>query len=376
MDICLNTVFLRILYYFKLFMTIIKFAIPLLLIIKITIDVYKKMINPEMEVKNIKNRIIAAIIIFLVPTVVDGLMGMIGKIINDDYNGLAVCYEFANLEYIEAIEEERREEELEEYLSEQEKALNEREKQMAAYRRIVESRQVVAGIGEYANNKNMIQCNSGSQYNTGLFNAVRHAGYKSREGVVAAALYLSSHINIHIPYFWSGGHFHTYSGYNDSGDNFIGISDKWGCDVKMMSPGTDKQKPNNKYPFGMDCNGFVAWAIFNGGYYTGDPKQKITVSTTTPGSIGGADGFQPETISFSQAKGKVKPGDIAYKDGHVGLVVEVNDQYVSIAEEKGYDYGLVISKQKYGQGGFTHIALMDNFYNNYKKDIPLYSIFK
>ena len=208
-----------------------------------------------------------------------------------------------------------------------------------------------------------------------LFNTVRSAGYKSREGVTAAAIYLASHIDVHIPYFWSGGHFHSYNGYSDTGENLIGVADKWGCDVKMAFGGTDKQKNGVAYPFGMDCSGFLAWAIFNGGYYTGDSGQSIRISTdsTPPSSIGG---ISVSSVKTSNAKGKIKPGDIAHKSGHVGMVIAVSDSGFTIAEEMNYANGLVVTEHKYSSSRFTSIILMDNFYANYQKGKTLWSKFK
>ena len=142
------------------------------------------------------------------------------------------------------------------------------------------SNQNALKIGENSNNNNAIKCDTGSNYNTELYNNVRSAGYKTREGVVAAALYLSSHIDVHIPYFWSGGHNHTYNGYKDYGENMLGVPDKWGCQVKMAYGGTDLQKDGKLYPFGIDCSGFINWAILNGGYYAGNGlKDSVIVST-------------------------------------------------------------------------------------------------
>ena len=143
----------------------------------------------------------------------------------------------------------------------------------------------------------------------------------------------------------------------------------------MQYGGTDRQKDGVSYPFGTDCSGFVAWAIFNGGYYTGNASQTINVSTgsSPPSSIGG---ISVSSVSTSSAKGKIKPGDIAHKSGHVGMVVEVNDSGFTVAEEQGYSTGLVISKHNYSSSRFTSIVLMDNFYNNYQKSTPLWNGFK
>ena len=376
---CLNVLVLRIIYLSKIFLNVIRFVIPILLIIKMTLDVYKRVINgndlKQEIVKKSSTRIIAAIIIFLVPTIINVLFGLIDKVSDTSYSGIRQCLEFASPEYIEELTRERDEKEKELYLTESEKSLSAYEKMVAETRRVVESTKQMATVGTPASSSNLIKCGRGSSYNTALFNNVRTAGYKTREGVVAAAIYVSSHIDVHIPYFWSGGHFHNYSGYVDKGENLIGVPDKWGCNVKMAFGGTDKQKDGVAYPFGTDCSGFLAWAIFNGGYYTGNSNQTITVSTgsTPPSSIGG---ISVSSVKTGNAKGKIKAGDIAFKSGHVGMVVEVNDSGFTVAEEQGYSTGLVISKHTYSKSRFTDIVLMDNFYQNYQKGTALWSNFK
>ena len=68
--------------------------------------------------------------------------------------------------------------------------------------------------------------------------------------------------------------------------------------------------------------------------------------------------------------------DIAFKNCHVGLVVAVSNNGFTVAEERGYKYGLVITEHKYSKSTFTNIVLMDNFYNNYKKGTSLWNGFK
>lgn len=374
---CLQPFFLRIIYYLKIILQIIRFVIPILLIFKMGLTFYKGLINPSEKapIKNVTGKIIACVIVFLVPTLIKLIMALIEQIIGVNYyNGVTECYTFANMEYIKILEQNQLDEAMNTYLTEREQALNDYEKMKLALERVAQSNKQINSVGEYANNKNMIKCGTGSQYNTGLYNNVRTAGYKTREGVVAAALYLSSYIDVHIPYFWSGGHFHSYYGYNDSGNNFMGVPNKWGCDVKMAYGGTDVQQDGVAYPFGMDCSGFVVWSIYNGGYYTGSESQQLRISTSSvPSSIGG---ISVSSVTFKNSKGQVKPGDIAYKSGHVGLVVEVSGNKIKIAEEKGYKDGLVITEHSYSSKSFSHIVLMDNFYNNYQKDKPLWEGFK
>ncbi len=376
-SLCLQPFFLRIIYYVKIILQIISFIVPILLIIKIGLTFYKGLINPDDkgEFKHITGKIIACVIIFLVPTLIKLFMGLVEQIIGVNYyNGVTECYKFANKDYIKVLEKIQLEEAEELYLSKQEQGLANYDKMKLALERVVQSNEQINTVGSNANNTNMIKCGTGSKYNTALYNNVRTAGYKTREGVVAAALYLSSHIDVHIPYFWSGGHFHSYNGYKDTGTNFMGVSNKWGCDVKMAFGGTGLQKNGVAYPFGMDCSGFVVWSIYNGGYYTGDESQQLVFSTSSvPSNIGG---IKVSNVSFKNSKGQVKPGDIAYTKGHVGLVVEVSSNKITIAEERGYKYGLVITELSYSSSRFSHIVLMDNFYSNYQKGKSLWEGFK
>ena len=376
-SLCLQPFFLRIIYYVKIILQIISFIIPILLIFKIALSFYKGLINPDEKekIKHVTSKIIASVIIFLVPTLIKLFMGLIEQIIGVNYyNGVTECYKFANKDYIEVLEKTQLEEAEKLYLSKQEQGLANYEKMKLTLERLVQSNKQINTVGSNANNTNMIKCGSGSKYNTTLYNNVRTAGYKTREGVVAAALYLSSHIDVHIPYFWSGGHFHSYNGYKDTGTNFMGVSNKWGCNVKMAFGGTESQKNGVAYPFGMDCSGFVVWSIYNGGYYTGSESQQLVISTKSVSSS--IAGIKVSNVSFKNSKGHVKPGDIAYTKGHVGLVVEVNGNNLKIAEERGYKYGLVITTNSYSSNRFSHIILMDNFYSNYQKGKSLWEGFK
>ena len=375
-ELCFQPFFLRIIYFVKLALNIMRFVVPIGLIITVTLNILKGVIDPKSEdgIKNIKTKIIAAIIVFLIPSVINLLMSLIENIAGaKNYNGITECYEFADLDYIEQLEKEIEEEELQKYLTEVELAMEKAAQYKLAYQKIIESNRNALKIGENANNDNMITCGTGSQYNTDLYNYVRSAGYKTREGVVAAALYLSSHIDVHIPYFWSGGHTHNYNGYQDYGENFMGVPDKWGCDVKMAFGGTSAQKDGQYYPFGIDCSGFISWAILNGGYYTGG-NQSVIISTKSPPSTS-LKGIKVEVISSGNAKGKIKPGDVAHKSGHVGMIVEVSSNSYKVAEAAGYKSGLVIKEYKYGSN-FKHIILMDNFYENYQKGEAMWDGFR
>ena len=124
--------------------------------------------------------------------------------------------------------------------------------------------------------------------------------------------------------------------------------------------GTDKQIDGEYYPFGMDCSGFVVWAIYNGGY-----------DTSCSFSAGADEGLLNEfcdvsidSVSVASSKGKVQAGDVVYRPSHVGMVVEVRDNGFLVAEEAGFDQGLVVTEHTYSNSPFDYVLLLDNFYNS------------
>ena len=145
---------------------------------------------------------------------------------------------------------------------------------------------------------------------------INAAGYGTGAGVAAAGqslVYWLEQKGLYLQYFWGGG--------QGAGDNtVVGASPNWGS----TSYGADF-KGHGKY-FGMDCSGFVSWAV-------------RTACAPNSGSrqAEGWMSFGPE-ISLKDAK----PGDvIAHKD-HVMLVVKNNgDGTVYVAEESN-DLGFTL----------------------------------
>ena len=72
-------------------------------------------------------------------------------------------------------------------------------------------------------------------------------GLGTRGAVVAAAKYLSEEEN--IPYFWGG----KYSE--------VGVNGEWNTQKPIPSSGSNIQFEGVNWPYGLDCSGFVSWAI-------------------------------------------------------------------------------------------------------------------
>ena len=112
--ICTNVVFLRILLYFKIALQVISIAVPIGLIVKLIMDFYKGMAlgsgeSPSTIFKNSFNRIVAAIIVFLTPTLVNLIVSIIENTFSASLDYQSCLANVSNIEYYENLEKEREE---------------------------------------------------------------------------------------------------------------------------------------------------------------------------------------------------------------------------------------------------------------------------
>lgn len=179
------------------------------------------------------------------------------------------------------------------------------------------------------------------EFNKLISSNVEDVGYGTREGVVAAAVTLIAELGntyeVKLPYFWGGGH----------GEMISGAASNWGsnqCHATAFG--------NNYNYCGLDCSGFVAWAIYNGGFM---------IAARTAGN------FQnlPEAESVSLTGSAVlQPGDLLESNGHVILVVDIDEEageYVC-AEASGIESGVTFSRKSFNASGYWGVN-MEGFYN-------------
>lgn len=108
-NVCDTEGFLRIMYFIKLAMNILRFVIPIILIVMIIFDLFKNTISPDNKdgMKKITNRLIAAVIVFIVPTLVNLVVIFMDYIFDNadetDYK-ISSCYTNANMNCINNIE--------------------------------------------------------------------------------------------------------------------------------------------------------------------------------------------------------------------------------------------------------------------------------
>ena len=166
-SLCLQPLFLRILYLCGVFLKIICFIVPIILIVKLIMDIYKQIINPDdKDFKGkITNRIVACIIIFLVPTIISLLFSFIEKVVaTNSYSDISVCREFANIEHIKVLEEAMDKIEIDKYNDEKYSNLSAYEKKVQAVRDYVAKNQ------ENLNNNQTNNSNSSNNTQSGNSN--------------------------------------------------------------------------------------------------------------------------------------------------------------------------------------------------------------
>lgn len=213
-----------------------------------------------------------------------------------------------------------------------------------------------------------------------LESRVKEAGYKTRAGAVAAARFLGMEFSYQVPYFYENGRLKNYDvirhvdgegryyhkGLYLSTDKFETIEASfkgpviWGCPLmNLMEEG--RYKSGVKYPNGLDCSGFISWALYNGGFDIGD--------------VGAGDnpyrsddlydlGTLEKTSMDLLNSGKVKVGDLIAYWGHMAMIVGIDDNNLYVAESLPYTRGPVVKKytKTYAMDLFENIMLMDDVY--------------
>lgn len=155
----------------------------------------------------------------------------------------------------------------------------------------------------------------------------------SGNSVVGAAIgliYGLHQMGYHLPYYYGGGH----------GANVI-VDPNWG---KNIGASIVKPSGNVDYYSGLDCSGFVSWAM---------NASKIS-------GVYGAHTFKElgNKIAMSEAT----PGDVLSSSGHVILIIENKGTYLQTAESTGGGVQFSTHNQNdITSGGYT-VVDMDNYY--------------
>ena len=188
---------------------------------------------------------------------------------------------------------------------------------------------------EFNNDKEMLSCNKYSleeekELENILKNKIDNAGYKTRAGVVEAARFLTLDFKYKINYFYENGrqttnnvdgegrYYHTglYLTENDfdslTGSTYTANKGPWGCSI--YSYPISKRDIN-----GLDCSGFVSWALLNGGFDVKD--------------VGAGWSDKEDLTDFGEVikltkdistSDRIKVGDLLHSErlgGHIAIII-------------------------------------------------------
>lgn len=195
--------------------------------------------------------------------------------------------------------------------------------------------------------------------NKELEDLINEVGPKTRDAVVAAAVYLAE-LDYNIPYTWGGKY------------TKIGLDPNWGTIVEVVKQTCSVKEGDMRCRAGLDCTGYTSWAYAQAGF----PSSIIKTSYQTEGTWGNFE-VGKNYYSFKNNQNMVsliKPGDIVhtkYEDGrhHVGIVLGTSDSMLKVANMRD---GVRISyirtsdgKSINGDKDFYNFALFDGFFEMY-----------
>ncbi|MDE5888658.1 MAG: Ig-like domain-containing protein, partial [Bacilli bacterium] len=237
-------------------------------------------------------------------------------------------------------------------------------------------------------NKNYIKCNQFSVYEADmidqiLFDRIDTAGYQTRAGVIAAARFLALEFSYRIPYFAENGRLNNYAPYKHvdgegryyhrglylNENKFSSITSSfvgpciWGCDLQTFTE-LPEFTYGKYYPNGLDCSGFVSWALLNGGFDIGDIGAGENDDHDDLDDLGTKVYITDELMS----SGRVKVGDLIGLNGHMAILVGWDDNNYYIAESLNNTGGVVITtvaRNKLVHNSiYKYIILMDEVYKS------------
>lgn len=225
------------------------------------------------------------------------------------------------------------------------------------------------------NEKEFLTCNRYSLEEANLLDEIleyriKEAGMNTRAGAVEAARFLTLEFPYRLTYFLENGrlitdgnrtycdgegrYYHKGLYLHDSKKDSLIVSSRgpaiWGCDLYN---GVEKKTFAN----GLDCSGFVSWALLNAGYEPGDGGAGITNLSTDMDDLG-----KKITIKDAIKLDHFKVGDLTSRYGHIGIIIGVENETIYIAEALDDDLHVLDQNKKDLAKKWTYIIDMDEFY--------------
>ena len=219
---------------------------------------------------------------------------------------------------------------------------------------------------------NILRRNGSSinDFNNQLLQIVKKDGVGTRDAVVDISKYTVNTFAMYglsIPYLYYGGHYETFKNisgqeHNYPSSSYYGLNPYLGEDIYYNGTKgytrakTDKNGKTTYVTYtglGLDCSGFVTWALHNGG---------INMSVKTSREyLNLPNANKHDATNTSEYIGK--PGDVFACDGHVALNIKYvsgSDPYYIVIEEAGK--GLAVNKYKVNGSYIKKYKIVDMSY--------------
>jgi len=212
---------------------------------------------------------------------------------------------------------------------------------------------------------------------------IENKGLKTRAALIEAIRFLPLSLEYKIPYFFENGRLNNYGRqhYVDGEGRYYNkglyLSDSkkenikasfagpaiWGCPLTNYDTSYGWAF-GGKYPNGLDCSGFISWALYNAGMDIGDIGSGITAGVDDISDLG-----EMHELTYEYANsGKFKVGDIIARDGHTAMIAGMDEENIYIAES--LLKGVVIETFSYKDKNsklyklYGYINTLDNFYES------------
>ena len=214
---------------------------------------------------------------------------------------------------------------------------------------------------------------------------VNKAGYQTRAGALAAARFLTLEFAYRVPYFYENGRVPISSTNKSNINNHIAdgegryykkglyLSDSkkkqiiksykgpaiWGCNLMNFETREEWGYYSGQLrPNGLDCSGFVTWALKQAGFEPGD---------VGAGEDPGRDGQCTDLgkfVTLSDNINNIKAGDLLNWWGHIAMLIGIDNDTYYVAESLSYIGGvraMIYTKQEL-LSTFKYAVLMDDYY--------------
>lgn len=231
----------------------------------------------------------------------------------------------------------------------------------------------------YNNKKSYLPCGKYNEAENDLLDEIlkdriNEVGYQTRASAVEAARFLTLEFPYKIRYFSENGRAST-NGIDGEGryyhvglyldeSRFTNIKKTmagpktWGCQLYS--------RPSHGYRAnGLDCSGFVSWAMLNGGWDVGDIGAGLA-SHLDLTDYGERIRFNADVV----ASGKVKVGDLlssgGLSGGHIAMIVGEDDDNYYVAESLWTPPNVAVIIKAYSKKNiferYFYVMLMDSYY--------------